>query len=249
MGKDSQHREAANELNPHRALWQAVLMQAAEDAIYGASLSAASKTRQHRIMATKAARAWLTSPSRDLAEVCHLAGLEPQAVMEHMRLRIAEAPTPEELVSRRKPPKPKPAPKPPKPKAPTHYTLGDETLPISEWASRCGVTVGTIRDRISKGWSLAEALTTTRRQGVRRSIDAANSGWTYLGSKPAPARAHKRGLPPVLLTHDGLTLTIAQWAERTGLSTHTIKARRWKGWPIERVLDAVDNRKIAGGRR
>lgn len=257
MRKDSRHREADNELNPHRALWQAVLMQAAEDAIYGASLSAASKTRQHRIAATKAARAWLTTPSRDLAEVCHLAGLEPQAVLENMRKQIAQAPTPEELASRRKPPKPKPAPKPPKQRNPTHYTLNGETLHISEWAARCGVAVNTIRNRISKGWPIEAALTVSNQEGARRARAAANSGWAYLTAKarakaeakPAPARAHKRGSPPVLLTHDGLTLTIAQWAERTGLSTHTIRARRWKGWPIERVLDAVDNRKIAGGRR
>ncbi|HHW34340.1 MAG TPA: hypothetical protein GXX24_09420 [Paracoccus solventivorans] len=226
MGKDSQHREADNEHNPQRALWQAVLMQAAEDAIYGASLSAASKTRQHRIAATKAARAWLTTPSRDLAEVCHLAGLEPQAVMEHMRKQIAQAPTPEELVSRRKPPKPKPAPKPPKPKAPTHYTLGDETLTVEQWAERAGIAPATIQSRLSKGWPLAKALTSRRGQHL------------------SPARTWRRGSPPVTITHAGMTLTVQQWAERTGLSIHTIKARRWKGWPTERVLSPLVRRRV-----
>lgn len=225
MGKDSQHRDADNEHNPQRALWQAVLAQAVEDAIYGASLSAASKTRQHRIAATKAARAWLTTPSRDLAEVCHLAGLEPQAVMEHMRKQIAQAPTPEELVSRRKPPKPKPAPKPPKQRAPTHYTLGDETLTVEQWAERAGIAPATIQSRLSKGWPLAKALTSRRGQHL------------------SPARTWRRGLPPVTITHAGMTLTIQQWADRTGLTVDRIKSRRAKGWPTERVLTATDLRR------
>lgn len=124
--------------------------------------------------------------------------------MEHMRKQIAQAPTPEELVSRRKPPKPKPAPKPPKQRAPTHYTLGDETLTVEQWAERAGIAPATIQSRLSKGWPLAKALTSRRGQHL------------------SPARTWRRGLPPVTITHAGMTLTIQQWADRTGLTVDRI---------------------------
>lgn len=247
MRKDSRERDADPSYNPQRALWQAVLAQAVEDALYGAPLSdSGSGDKQHRIRATKSTRDWLTTPSRDLAEVCHLAGLDPQAVMQHMRKRIAEAPTPEELVARRKPPKPKPAPKPPKQRNPTHYTLNGETLHISEWAARCGVAVNTIRNRISKGWPIEAALTVSNQEGARRARAAANSGWAYLTAKaeanPEPIAARPRRKGPATLTHDGRTLTYSEWAEHTGIPMRTIRTRLSNGWPVERVLDPTSQR-------
>lgn len=40
----------------------------------------------------------------------------------------------------------------------------------------------------------------------------------------------------VLLTYDGLTRTITEWSEITGIDYTVIKARVRKGWPIERAL-------------
>lgn len=39
-----------------------------------------------------------------------------------------------------------------------------------------------------------------------------------------------------LLTHDGVTLNITQWAERLGWPKGTIASRLKYGWPVERVL-------------
>jgi hypothetical protein len=38
------------------------------------------------------------------------------------------------------------------------------------------------------------------------------------------------------LAHDGVTLTISQWAERTGIDKRTLLARIRLGWSVERAL-------------
>lgn len=38
------------------------------------------------------------------------------------------------------------------------------------------------------------------------------------------------------ITHDEMTLTIAQWSKRTGISRQTILNRIDAGWPIEQAL-------------
>lgn len=43
----------------------------------------------------------------------------------------------------------------------------------------------------------------------------------------------------VRLTFNGETLNIRQWSQRLGINEATITTRRRKGWPIERVLGAV----------
>lgn len=49
---------------------------------------------------------------------------------------------------------------------------------------------------------------------------------------------NRRKARHLLLTFNGETMTPNEWAERLGLSVQTIYARRWKGWPMERVLSA-----------
>lgn len=40
----------------------------------------------------------------------------------------------------------------------------------------------------------------------------------------------------IMLSHNGESLTMQEWAYRLGLSVQTIYGRRWKRWPIEKVL-------------
>lgn len=40
----------------------------------------------------------------------------------------------------------------------------------------------------------------------------------------------------VHLTYEGVTLTLSQWAERTGINYTTIKARLGRGWAVEEIL-------------
>ena len=39
-----------------------------------------------------------------------------------------------------------------------------------------------------------------------------------------------------LLTFAGETLSVADWAERTGIPHHTLRGRLTMGWPVERIL-------------
>ena len=55
-----------------------------------------------------------------------------------------------------------------------------------------------------------------------------------------PARRTERsnggGRPATLLTFNGESLSIAEWADRLGIARRTIRSRIEYGWPIERVL-------------
>ncbi|MDR4306570.1 hypothetical protein IHQ68_08065 [Chelatococcus sambhunathii] len=47
----------------------------------------------------------------------------------------------------------------------------------------------------------------------------------------------KRGKKVAQIIHyDGLSLTIAEWAERSGISANTLHQRVRNGWPVERML-------------
>jgi hypothetical protein len=43
-------------------------------------------------------------------------------------------------------------------------------------------------------------------------------------------------MPARTITHDGITLTIAEWAERTNQMPRTLRWRLNAGWPIEQAL-------------
>ena len=95
-----------NNDQPHvseRSLWCAVLLAAISDAMNGAP-NAISSSVEIRILETKRARRYLTEPHyHGFINVCEMAGLDPIAVRERLRILIAQAPTPEELVSGAKP--------------------------------------------------------------------------------------------------------------------------------------------------
>ncbi len=86
-------------VSPAKELWQEVLLRAVEDALFGPRHV---QKRATKIILCKEARDYLTQPSRDLSMVCNLAGLDMQAVIDRMRVRIAKAPAPEELASERR---------------------------------------------------------------------------------------------------------------------------------------------------
>lgn len=88
--------EARHITNPERALWQAVLLQAVEEALHGPK----NTYRLHRAREWQEARDYITTPSKDLEMVCAMAGVEMDAVVERMRVQIEKAPSPEEPADR-----------------------------------------------------------------------------------------------------------------------------------------------------
>ena len=65
-----------------RDMWCAVVHQAIIDATYEGNDPTLKVERDHAV-------AWLTRPSKDFAEVCSLAGLDPEAVRERATAKLA----------------------------------------------------------------------------------------------------------------------------------------------------------------
>lgn len=63
-----------------------------------------------------------------------------------------------------------------------------------------------------------------------------NCRWATATEQQNNTRANKT------ITHDGQTLTIAEWSRVTGIFVKTIAYRRRMGWPAEECLRVKDNR-------
>jgi len=84
-------------VNSDQALWCEVLSLAISDALTGTS--SASKSRATRIHEIERNRKYLTVQNVDFDMVCLLAGVDPVTTRERLIKRIAEAPTPQEIVA------------------------------------------------------------------------------------------------------------------------------------------------------
>ena len=99
------------------------------------------------------------------------------------------------------------------------YTAHGETLTLTEWSRRTGLSFPTLRYRISHGFTIEEALASKMRERTGRE-------------------------PSITITFKGETLTIAEWSERSGLSATLLRKRLRMGWSAERVLTKTT---VAGG--
>ena len=92
-------------------------------------------------------------------------------------------------------------------------TFNGKTLTIAQWAKELNISRCVINDRINKlGWSVEDALSI----------------------KPNTKTASEK-----LLTLNGETHNIGEWAERLNVNRRTITERIKKGLPIEQVLSPL----------
>lgn len=214
------------------ALWQAVLLRTVADAVLGVANEA---NRTSRVRICEDARCYLTKPSRDLGEVCTMAGMDMQTVIERMRAQIANAPTPEELADN--PRKSvatftKAAANPKQKRIPFAdrlYTINGETRTIAEWCKRTGISLTLAQSRLNSSWPPARALTLTKDQAkeeqraeARRSYKvsaAERSAKIKEGLRRSEALfgKPKRGTAPILYEYQGEARSLAEWAEITGI--------------------------------
>jgi len=81
---------------------------------------------------------------------------------------------------------------------------------ITDWSLELGLACKTIKHRIHVlGWALDKALSPER---------------------------HAAGRPKILLTHNGKTLCLKEWAHALGLSPATLTLRMKRGLPVDQVL-------------
>ncbi|MBB4955519.1 hypothetical protein H4S14_003530 [Agrobacterium vitis] len=97
--------------------------------------------------------------------------------------------------------------------------------------SLAGLDPDAARERIAKQIAAApspEELANTDRQAHRRT------------TKSTPKSRQKREVRR--FAHDGMNLTIAEWAKVSGVTDGTIRQRLGLGWPISRAIEKVDGR-------
>ena len=132
-----------------RALWQEVLLRAITDARLDASswpfpVSAYAETAE--------ARAYLATPSKDLAIVCALAGVEVEALLDRMQRQVASVavvPVVQHL-EQSKPRVP--------PKRNQTLTHDGKTLTVPEWVKVTGLSRAAIYGRLRRGWPVEAVL-------------------------------------------------------------------------------------------
>lgn len=94
-------------------------------------------------------------------------------------------------------------------------TFEGKTQSVAQWAVDTGLTTHAIHGRLRAGWNIERVLTIP----------------------PSISREHVNTTGRIrLLTFEGTTQSIAQWATATGLTWHAIHSRLKHGWEIEKVL-------------
>ena len=144
-----------------RELWQAVLVRTVADAVLGVANEA---SRVIHVRICEEARRYLTRPSHDLAEVCALANMDMDSVIERMRKQIAKIPSPEELADN------PPARIATLTKAPASsgnkflpfeerkFTINGEVKTATEWCKITGISLRVASWRLSNAWGAERAF-------------------------------------------------------------------------------------------
>lgn len=102
-------------------------------------------------------------------------------------------------------------------------THDGNTQAVSEWALDYGIPASLIQQRICRGWSVADAITTPMR--------------TFPGDQlKRDAHIDRPDHRLRLIEHDGVCLSLNAWAQRTGIKPGTIAYRLGRGWSVEQAL-------------
>jgi len=98
-------------------------------------------------------------------------------------------------------------------------THGGETCTLTEWARRAGISVTTLAGRLDRGWTVQDAIT-----------------------KPSNHAGQCRRTGLHLITHDGQTHSITEWAKILGISSAAICSRLSLGWSESKAVSTPSRR-------
>jgi lambda repressor-like predicted transcriptional regulator len=104
-------------------------------------------------------------------------------------------------------------------------TLGDRTMSLGQWAKETGLSFSTLAGRFDSGWPPERILNEPCHVDKQHSI-----------AKQLAQEPHKKHKPNRKITLGDRTMSIGQWARKTGLSPSTISGRLNMGWLPERIL-------------
>jgi hypothetical protein len=151
-----------------------------------------------------------------------------------------------------------------------------ETLSLKRWAERTGIRMATICQRLGYGWSVERTLSESadrrkyytahgRTQSLKdwaaeldvtvaALVTRLHTGWPVEEALSPRKKFSKRKRPPTprgqRFCCNGVTATLTEWADRTGIKRATICARLQDGWPLQKALSApVDTSKWQARRR
>lgn len=144
-----------------KELWLAILQLAVADAVFGVP-TGINQSKETRVHMTNDARDYILKPNKDFDTVCELAGLEPEYVRRKVATQIVNQPTAETLAESRQLgciAKPKQV----KAKriliADRLFAFNGETLSLSEWSERSGLSIQIISSRLNQHWTFERAIT------------------------------------------------------------------------------------------
>ncbi len=102
-------------------------------------------------------------------------------------------------------------------KATKYYEFQDKRMILSDWAKKTGIPENTLYQRLNRTkWTVEEAFT------IPIGGMPQKSGYSQPQSRK--------------LTFNGESLSLKQWAAKTGIPLSTLKQRAKKGWDDERIL-------------
>jgi hypothetical protein len=99
-------------------------------------------------------------------------------------------------------------------------TYEGQSLCLTEWSEKTGISFAALQSRIDRGWSVKESLTIPH-------------GHTRHPSELDSCVVHNLGR---LIEHNGMKLNLSGWSEVTGLSRSCIRNRLRKGWTVNDAL-------------
>ena len=188
---------------PHHAEWNANI---------SSSLKGKTKSPQHRVSMSKAQTGKKHSPARIAAMISATTGLKRSAYARaNMSMaRKGKPVAPFTLSHRENLARGQRARKTRSRHDNYNITHAGETLCITDWSRRLGLSRQALRFRLERGWNIADALTVpVRKQIVRR------------GSAVA---------------FNGEIKSVALWAKQFGVPKGTLHKRLDYGWTMERAL-------------
>ena len=138
-------------------LWLEVLNRAVLDARLEPESGAVSP---RQALAVKDARYYLTTRSKWLADVCAMAGVDMEALIDHMKLRVAGAGD-QTTIKKAEPHRARGQVRS------VLYEYEGQRLTVKQLSELTGVAKHLIYSRLHNGWPLEAALNPVKRQGQR----------------------------------------------------------------------------------